>query len=80
MFDWIVPYHDGAVQYFREIGVWTERHQVHNDGLVARQDTLSLAWNEFLKKEIPEEIFYEEWLRARFIALSEAGMDTIWVE
>ena len=80
VFDWIVPYHDGAVQYFREIGVWTEKHQVHNDGLVARQDTLSLAWNEFLKKDIPEEIFYEEWLRARFVALSEAGMDTIWGE
>tara|TARA_B100000029_G_scaffold334693_1_gene326802 strand:+ start:1948 stop:2760 length:813 start_codon:yes stop_codon:yes gene_type:complete len=80
VFDWIVPYHDGAVQYFREIGVWTEEHQVHNDGLVARQDALSLAWNEFLKKDIPEETFYEEWMQARFVALSEAGMDTVWGE
>ena len=78
VFDWIVPYHDGAVRYFKEIGVWSEEHERHNLSLIKRQDVLSVAWNEFIKNDIADESFYDEWLQARFVALNDAGMDAIW--
>ena len=30
------PYHAGAVRYYREIGVWTETHQLNQDRLLAQ--------------------------------------------
>lgn len=39
--DWIVPYHDGAVRNLREIGVWTDAHEAHNQALLARQAILA---------------------------------------
>jgi len=30
-----LPYHDGAVRYYREIGVWTPTHQANQDRLLA---------------------------------------------
>lgn len=29
------PYHDGAIRYFREVGLWTEAHQARQDELLA---------------------------------------------
>ena len=29
------PYHDGAIKFFKEIGVWTEEHQAAQDELLA---------------------------------------------
>ncbi len=45
-FLWFVPYHQGAVTYFKELGVWTDAAQAHNDHLIARQDALAAAWQE----------------------------------
>ena len=80
IFDWIVPYHDGAVRYFKEIGVWNEEHERHNFSLIKRQEVLGVAWDEFIKNDIADESFYDEWMRARFVALNEAGMDTVWTD
>ena len=33
--DIVHPYHDGAVRYYREIGVWTEAHQRSQDRVLA---------------------------------------------
>ena len=37
VFEWAVPFHDGAVKYFKEKGVWTAKMQAHNDRLIKRQ-------------------------------------------
>ena len=42
-FLWFVPYHEGAVAYFKELGVWTDAAQTHNDHLLARQEALAAA-------------------------------------
>ena len=78
-FEWVVPYHEGAIRYFEEIGVWTEDHQAHNDGLVERQQVLKAAWDAFVAEGVSDEdAFQEGWMQARRDALEAAGMNPIW--
>src|SRR5690606_4583628 len=35
--EWVIPYHEGAIKYFKDKGVWKDAHQKHNDALVKRQ-------------------------------------------
>jgi len=39
-----VPYHAGAVKYFKEIGKWTDALEAHNAALVARDEVLQKAF------------------------------------
>ena len=68
-FEWVVPYHDGAIRYYKEAGVWTDEAQAHNDKLVARQEALAAAW-EKLKAENPDN-WEEAWTTARRKALAD---------
>lgn len=72
VFDWVVPYHDGAVRYYKEAGVWTDEAQAHNDMLVKRQDVLQAAWEE-VKAAGPDN-WEEAWDAKRREALTAAGM------
>jgi TRAP transporter TAXI family solute receptor len=76
---WVVPYHDGAVNAFREAGAWTNEHEVHNKALIKRQDTLIAAWQAFVKTKPPSdaEAFRIAWMTARSAALTKAGMEKI---
>jgi len=76
---WVVPYHEGAVQAFREAGAWTKEHDAHNQALIKRQETLIAAWQAFLKTKPPSdaEAFRTAWMTARGAALAKAGMDKI---
>jgi TRAP transporter TAXI family solute receptor len=81
IFDWVVPYHDGAVRYFKEIGVWKPEHQAHNDKLVKRQDALAKAWDGFAKTgPADEKAFYSAWLKARAATMTQAGFDPVVTE
>lgn len=75
---WVLPFHDAVVEYYREIGEWTEEMQAHQDSLVERQELLLETWNAFLD-DAPddEDAFREAWMEARAAALSEAGFDPI---
>jgi uncharacterized protein len=78
IFDWVVPYHDGAIRYFKEINVWKPEHQTHNDKLLKRQDTLVKAWDGYAKSGPSDEAaFYAGWLKARAAALTQAGFDPV---
>lgn len=74
-FFWFIPYHDGAVTYFRELGVWSEAAQTHNDGLLARQEVLAAAW-EALRAEKPED-WERAWAERRRQALQDGGFQVI---
>ena len=78
-FLWVIPFHDGAVQYYKEIGVWSDEAQAHNDKLVKRQEILADAWKDFLatKPSGDEDSFTAAWMTARASALSKAGMDPV---
>lgn len=73
VFDWVVPYHEGAVRYMQEAGKWSDEAQAHNDMLIKRQDTLTAAWEE-LKGEDPAE-WETAWAEKRKAALEAAGLE-----
>jgi len=77
-FEWVVPYHDGAIRAFKEKGVWTDAAQKHNDGLIKRQQVLADAWKAY-GSGVPsdDKAFADGWMKARAAALKKAGMDAV---
>jgi TRAP transporter TAXI family solute receptor len=62
-----VPFHEGAVRYLREIGVWTEEHQAWNEKRQARMDALVDAWGDFKAENggLSEAEFSDAWMERR---------------
>jgi TRAP transporter TAXI family solute receptor len=78
MFAWAIPTHEGAIKYFKEIKLWTDEHQKHNDALVARQKVLIDAWNAYkAKAPSDEKEFIQGWMKARTDALTAAKLDVV---
>ncbi len=76
IFDWVVPYHSGAVSYFQSVGVWTEEYEQHNSRLIQRQEILADAWEAYrIREEAIGDNFLKGWLEARIEALEGYGMD-----
>ncbi|GLQ05600.1 TAXI family TRAP transporter solute-binding subunit [Sneathiella chinensis] len=72
--EWILPYHEGTVKYFKEIGVWTDAAQAHNDGLIKRQDVLMKAYAAYKDTKPSDDEFRAGWTKARAEALVAAGL------
>lgn len=79
---WVVPYHEGAVRYFRARGVWSEEIERHNRALVRRQEVLGAAWEQALEEAQKQKVgtakFAELWMAIRAEALRKAGFDPYW--
>lgn len=73
-----LPYHEGAVRYFREIGLWTEEAEARQQANLHRQQVLKEAWEAFLPTA-PEDFaaFEAEWLKVREQALEAKGLITL---
>ena len=74
-FTWVAPYHEGAVRYFEEIGVWSDEAQARNDELIERQAVLKAAWDKLVEED-PED-WEAAWAEARRAALEEAGQQVV---
>ena len=72
---WVMPYHPGAIKYYREVGAWTAEHDAHNASLLKRQDVLAAAWKKVKAMNLDGEAHVKKWLEARASALEAAGMD-----
>ncbi len=72
--EWVVPYHEGAIKYYKEKGMWTDAHQKHNDMLIKRQQVLADTWKKVLAQDLDGEAHMVAWQRARASALRDAGM------
>jgi len=76
VFDWVVPFHEGAIRYYKEINVWKPEYQAHNDRLIKRQDTLGQAWTAAQRGAPSDEAaFAKHWQTARLAGLKAAGLD-----
>ena len=75
-FRWVVPFHEGAVRYFKSIGVWSDDDNDHNARLIQRQAVLATAWQAH-EAEDPDD-FSAAWMIRRAAALDAAGFDPIW--
>ena len=76
-YEWVVPFHEGAIRYLQEIGVWTEEMQAHTDELVRRQEVLGAAWDKLAAGDIAEDAWEDAWAQARRDALAEAGFTPV---
>ena len=75
----MVPYHKAAVRYYKELGVWSAAHTVHNDRLIERQNVLIEAWRVLQSLDISsDEEFESLWLQLRKQRLAAAGFDAVW--
>ncbi len=74
-FQWVAPYHEGAIRYYEEIGAWSDEAQAHNDNLIARQAALMKAWEE-LQAENPDD-WEAAWNTKRREALEAGGFDVV---
>ncbi len=74
---WVVPYHEGAIRYFTEIGLWTDEAQAHNDALIDRQAALALAWEDFKAMGVSEDDWSAKWEEARRKALADGGYEVV---
>ncbi len=75
---WVLPFHDAVIEYYKEIGEWTDEMQAHQDSLVERQELLLETWDAFLE-DAPsdEDEFRDAWMVARAKALTDAGFDPV---
>lgn len=79
IFDWVVPWHRGAVRYWREVGAWNEDLEAHNQRLIRRQEVLAEAWQEVQRLDIEDDQrFRDSWKQLRRVRLEAAGFDPIW--
>jgi len=78
-FAWVIPFHDGAIRYWKEIGKWKPEHQAHNDKLIQRQKVLMDAWAEVKKSSagLDDKAFVTVWQKRRAAALTQAGFDPV---
>lgn len=62
-----VPFHDGAIRYLTERGIWTEEDGAWNDRAIARMDALVAAWQDFqpAHADLPEAEYAEAWMARR---------------
>lgn len=76
---WVVPFHDAVVQYYKDIGHWTDEMQEHQDMLVRRQQILMETWNTFVSDNPPsdQDAFRSAWMEARGAALEAEGMNPV---
>jgi TRAP transporter TAXI family solute receptor len=73
-----LPFHPGAIRYYKEVGVWDAAAEAQNQRNLERQDVLASAWSDFIVAA-PEDYdaFQKGWLLARETALEAADMITL---
>ncbi len=77
-FAWVIPFHDGAIRFWKEMSQWKPEHQAHNDKLLQRQKVLAAAWAEVKRgSHANDEAFVKAWQKMRADALTKAGFDPV---
>ncbi|MFT4671050.1 MAG: TRAP transporter TAXI family solute receptor [Pseudohongiellaceae bacterium] len=73
-----IPFHPGAIRYYKEIGAWDDAAQKQNESNLERQAVLASAWSSFVSSA-PEDYdeFQKGWLVAREKALTQANLITL---
>jgi hypothetical protein len=73
-----VPYHEGSVRYFKEVGIWTDAAEAHHKTMVERQEMLAKAWAEYTANAPSDEAeFSAGWQEKRAGVLEAANLPLI---
>jgi len=74
----MIPFHPGAVRYYKEIGVWTPAAQATLEQSQRRYAVVAEAWKSYTAKAPDDEAaFVQGWMKARAEALQKAKLITI---
>ena len=76
-FEWVAPFHEGAIRYYKEIGVWSDKAQAHNDRLIDRQTALAETWKALKSQGVADDAWGAAWSEARRKALKDGGFDVV---
>ena len=62
-----LPFHEGAIRYLEEKGIWTEEDTAWNDRRTARMDAMLAAWETFKSENegLEDEAYAEAWMARR---------------
>lgn len=70
-----LPFHDGAVKYYKEAGKWTDNAEANQQKNLKRQSVIIEAWNAYKKTaDGDDDAFNKGWMKARAAALTAAGL------
>jgi uncharacterized protein len=73
-----MPFHEGAIRYFKEVGIWSEAAQKNQERRLERQRVLKQAWDAYVKNAPrSDKEFAEGWMEARYQALVKAGQEPL---
>ena len=65
----ILPFHPGAIKYFKEKGYWTPECETAQEELLKQEAIIVKAWEKFTlvadKKNIKGKAFAEQWEKRR---------------
>jgi len=77
--EWIVPFHAGVVQYYKDVGIWTAAMQTHQNELIKRQQVLADAWKTYIADDAPSDAaaFQTGWMKARAGALEANNLPIV---
>jgi TRAP transporter TAXI family solute receptor len=66
------PFHEGAIRYLKEKGIWTEEHDAWNEARLARLNALRAAWDKTVAegKDLSDEDYASLWQERREEALA----------
>ncbi len=70
-----MPFHDGAVRYYKETNRWSDAAQARQEQNLKRQEVLMKAWEAYTANaDSDKDAFGKGWMKARASALEAAGM------
>ncbi|WP_417519495.1 TAXI family TRAP transporter solute-binding subunit [Minwuia sp.] len=75
---WGMPYHEGAVRFYKEMGVWSAEAEANNATLIKRQLLIKEAWDSMGDiSGMEKDAVLAKWMPIRAKALEDAGLPVV---